>query len=136
MTIVKASPRGDEGFVSRDAGRLYAVLGGLYLAQGIPTYLLLVALPPLRAYLRTERAFTKGDQLVVAYLARPRRWASPLFEFRQDIEQIADEAVIGDLEDRRFFLGGMNGPMAAVNRVFLRLFLARVHRGETSTLSC
>ena len=27
--------------------RLYAVLGGLYLAQGIPTYLLLVALPPL-----------------------------------------------------------------------------------------
>ena len=28
-------------------GRLYAVLGGLYLAQGIPTYLLLVALPPL-----------------------------------------------------------------------------------------
>ncbi len=29
------------------AGRLYAVLGGLYLAQGVPTYLLLVALPPL-----------------------------------------------------------------------------------------
>jgi PAT family beta-lactamase induction signal transducer AmpG len=28
-------------------GRLYAVLGGLYLAQGIPTYLLIVALPPL-----------------------------------------------------------------------------------------
>lgn len=28
-------------------GRLYAVLGGLYLAQGVPTYLLLVALPPL-----------------------------------------------------------------------------------------
>ncbi len=28
-------------------GRLYTVLGGLYLAQGIPTYLLLVALPPL-----------------------------------------------------------------------------------------
>jgi MFS transporter, PAT family, beta-lactamase induction signal transducer AmpG len=27
--------------------RLYTVLGGLYLAQGIPTYLLLVALPPL-----------------------------------------------------------------------------------------
>ena len=27
--------------------RLYAVLAGLYLAQGIPTYLLLVALPPL-----------------------------------------------------------------------------------------
>ncbi|WP_018390693.1 RhtX/FptX family siderophore transporter [Ancylobacter sp. FA202] len=27
--------------------RLYVVLGGLYLAQGIPTYLLLVALPPL-----------------------------------------------------------------------------------------
>jgi len=27
--------------------RLYAILGGLYLAQGIPTYLLLVALPPL-----------------------------------------------------------------------------------------
>ncbi len=25
--------------------RLYTVLGGLYLAQGIPTYLLLVALP-------------------------------------------------------------------------------------------
>lgn len=28
-------------------GRLYSVLAGLYLAQGIPTYLLLVALPPL-----------------------------------------------------------------------------------------
>lgn len=28
-------------------GRLYTVLAGLYLAQGIPTYLLLVALPPL-----------------------------------------------------------------------------------------
>lgn len=28
-------------------GKLYAVLGGLYLAQGIPNYLLLVALPPL-----------------------------------------------------------------------------------------
>ncbi|WP_279482338.1 RhtX/FptX family siderophore transporter [Aureimonas sp. SK2] len=28
-------------------GRLYAVLGGLYLAQGVPTYLLLVALPPV-----------------------------------------------------------------------------------------
>ncbi|WP_250956293.1 RhtX/FptX family siderophore transporter [Rhizobium sp. CG5] len=27
--------------------RLYAVLAGLYLAQGVPTYLLLVALPPL-----------------------------------------------------------------------------------------
>lgn len=27
--------------------RLYAVLGGLYLAQGVPTYLLLVALPPI-----------------------------------------------------------------------------------------
>ncbi len=30
-----------------DRGRLYSILGGLYLAQGIPTYLLLVALPPL-----------------------------------------------------------------------------------------
>ncbi|WP_284774392.1 RhtX/FptX family siderophore transporter [Agrobacterium sp. lyk4-40-TYG-31] len=28
-------------------GRLMGVLGGLYLAQGIPTYLLLVALPPI-----------------------------------------------------------------------------------------
>jgi len=32
---------------TRKDGRLYAVLAGLYLAQGIPTYLLLVALPPL-----------------------------------------------------------------------------------------
>ncbi len=32
---------------ARGGGRLYAVLAGLYLAQGIPTYLLLVALPPL-----------------------------------------------------------------------------------------
>ncbi|KQW31221.1 RhtX rhizobactin transporter [Rhizobium sp. Root274] len=32
---------------SRGMARLYAVLAGLYLAQGIPTYLLLVALPPL-----------------------------------------------------------------------------------------
>jgi MFS transporter, PAT family, beta-lactamase induction signal transducer AmpG len=47
MTIVNASPAVDEGFGSRHAGRLYAVLGGLYLAQGIPSYLLLVALPPL-----------------------------------------------------------------------------------------
>jgi PAT family beta-lactamase induction signal transducer AmpG len=30
-----------------ESPRLYAVLAGLYLAQGIPTYLLLVALPPL-----------------------------------------------------------------------------------------
>lgn len=47
MTIVQASPALDEGLVSHGAGRLYAVLGGLYLAQGIPSYLLLVALPPL-----------------------------------------------------------------------------------------
>lgn len=33
--------------LSTRARRLYAVLGGLYLAQGIPSYLLLVALPPL-----------------------------------------------------------------------------------------
>lgn len=32
---------------SGETNRLYAVLAGLYLAQGIPTYLLLVALPPL-----------------------------------------------------------------------------------------
>lgn len=47
MTIVQASSTVDEGSVSYGAGRLYAVLGGLYLSQGIPTYLLLVALPPL-----------------------------------------------------------------------------------------
>ncbi len=38
---------GVEPIVAGVRGRLYAVLGGLYLAQGIPTYLLLVALPPL-----------------------------------------------------------------------------------------
>ncbi len=27
--------------------KIYPILGGLYLAQGIPTYLLLVALPPM-----------------------------------------------------------------------------------------
>ena len=47
MTIVQASPAVAEGSASPDAGRLNAVLGGLYLAQGIPSYLLLVALPPL-----------------------------------------------------------------------------------------
>lgn len=47
MTIAKTSPAVREGSTAAGAGRLYAVLGGLYLAQGIPTYLLLVALPPL-----------------------------------------------------------------------------------------
>ena len=32
---------------ARDRGRLYAVLAALYLAQGVPGYLLLVALPPI-----------------------------------------------------------------------------------------
>ncbi|MCX8995830.1 RhtX/FptX family siderophore transporter [Rhizobiaceae bacterium BDR2-2] len=47
MTDVQSS---DPLYVSKTAGfdrRLMAVLGGLYLAQGIPTYLLLVALPPI-----------------------------------------------------------------------------------------
>lgn len=47
MTIAHTSPAVREGSTAAGAGRLYAVLGGLYLAQGIPTYLLLVALPPL-----------------------------------------------------------------------------------------
>ncbi|THK36175.1 RhtX/FptX family siderophore transporter [Ensifer sp. MPMI2T] len=47
MTIMQAPSRVRDGTAARGAGRLYAVLGGLYLAQGIPTYLLLVALPPL-----------------------------------------------------------------------------------------
>ncbi|MDW9541834.1 RhtX/FptX family siderophore transporter [Sinorhizobium meliloti] len=47
MTIAQTSPAVREGSTAAGAGRLYAVLGGLYLAQGIPTYLLLVALPPL-----------------------------------------------------------------------------------------
>lgn len=38
-TALSAKPASDR--------RLYSVLGGLYLAQGIPTYLLLVALPPI-----------------------------------------------------------------------------------------
>ena len=40
VQLAKTEPRGA-------MTRLYAVLAGLYLAQGIPTYLLLVALPPL-----------------------------------------------------------------------------------------
>ncbi|MCA1438628.1 RhtX/FptX family siderophore transporter [Ensifer sp. IC4062] len=47
MTIMQASSRVRERTAAQGVGRLYAVLGGLYLAQGIPTYLLLVALPPL-----------------------------------------------------------------------------------------
>ncbi|WP_050577482.1 RhtX/FptX family siderophore transporter [Sinorhizobium arboris] len=47
MTMVQTSPAVREGSTAAGAGRLCAVLGGLYLAQGIPTYLLLVALPPL-----------------------------------------------------------------------------------------
>lgn len=47
MTIMQASSTVPERTAAQGAGRLYAVLGGLYLAQGIPTYLLLVALPPL-----------------------------------------------------------------------------------------
>ncbi|WEX90687.1 RhtX/FptX family siderophore transporter [Sinorhizobium garamanticum] len=47
MTVMQASSRVREEKAAQGAGRLYAVLGGLYLAQGIPTYLLLVALPPL-----------------------------------------------------------------------------------------
>jgi MFS transporter, PAT family, beta-lactamase induction signal transducer AmpG len=47
MTIVQTSAGVREGTTAQGVGRLYAVLGGLYLAQGIPTYLLLVALPPL-----------------------------------------------------------------------------------------
>ncbi|WEX75364.1 RhtX/FptX family siderophore transporter [Sinorhizobium numidicum] len=47
MTIVQTSPAVQDGPIARSAGKLYGVLGGLYLAQGIPSYLLLVALPPL-----------------------------------------------------------------------------------------
>jgi PAT family beta-lactamase induction signal transducer AmpG len=45
MTIAETSRL--EPSALRETSRLYAVLGGLYLAQGIPSYLLLVALPPL-----------------------------------------------------------------------------------------
>ncbi len=47
MTIMQTAPAIGERTTLQGAGRLYAVLAGLYLAQGIPTYLLLVALPPL-----------------------------------------------------------------------------------------
>lgn len=43
MTDAAAPARGG----AHGRGRLYAVLAALYLAQGVPTYLLLVALPPI-----------------------------------------------------------------------------------------
>ncbi len=47
MAQIDDAISGDATPTSAFERRLMVVLGGLYLAQGIPTYLLLVALPPI-----------------------------------------------------------------------------------------
>ncbi|KQT60719.1 MULTISPECIES: RhtX/FptX family siderophore transporter [unclassified Aureimonas] len=62
-----------------DPRRLFAVLGGLYLAQGIPTYLLIVALPPLLRESGASRTTIGLFSLLMLPLVLKFAWA-PLID--------------------------------------------------------